>query len=106
MRRDLGGNRLAADVISAVREMRLDAHMDRDGIAPGDDRVHDCVAALACQIGVAPADAPEVVRVAVQREIALHLRARGGSRDLWILRKDDGLLDREERPATELLSSH
>src|SRR5688572_6241767 len=91
-------------MIRAVREMLLDARADRICVAPGDDRVHQRVAALARQIGVAPADAPQVVRIVVERQVALHMLARRRTGGARVFREDRGLFDGKERSRTELLA--
>ena len=68
---------LHANVIGAVRDVLVDPRADRADVAPRDDRVHERVAAFAAQIRIAPADTSEVVRVVIEREVALHVPSRG-----------------------------
>ena len=65
-------------------------------IAPGDDGVHQPVAAAARQVLITETEPPQIIHIVGQREISGSMRSRDLSRFGRIGFKYDGLLDRQK----------
>src|ERR1035437_1580744 len=65
------GAHLDTDLVCPRGEVSPDALDDRADVAPRDERVDEAVAPVTGKVLIAPAQAPEIVHVAGQREVVL-----------------------------------
>ena len=89
-------------MIGAALPVIADPLPQRAGAAPRHEGIDQPIAPVVGEVRVRPAEAPEVVRVVVEAEVALRVTPRGLPGHRGIVAQQHRLLNREQRAGAEL----